>query len=273
MTLVRNHPNPYGLLMHIRIGVVAAVLAACAGPGGASVETSPGEASGTGSAVTPSDPAEGSPSDMTLSREERDAGFEPLLDGESLDRWRGFRRDAVPGGWRAVDGQLAFTPGDEGGDLITRDTYTDFDLRLEWRLEAGGNSGIFFGVVETTRRTYESGPEMQVLDNAGHRDGGDPLTSAGSNYGLYAPSADVTRPVGEWNEARIVRRGGRVEHWLNGIKLLEYELASAEWSSRVAASKFVEWPDYGIHHEGHIGLQDHGDPVWYRNIRIRRLAP
>jgi hypothetical protein len=206
-----------------------------------------------------------------LPPEEALQGFSLLFDGESLDAWRGFNRADVPGGWSAVDETLAFTPGGEGGDLITREMYTDFDLRLEWKVGPSGNSGIFFGIIEGNERTYESGPEMQVLDNAGHRDGRNPLTSAGSNYGLHAPLEDVTRPVGEWNEARILREGNRVEHWLNGTKVVEYELGTDEWKAMVAETKFTEWPDYGLHHEGHIGIQDHGDPVHFRNIRIRRL--
>ena len=130
---------------------------------------------------------------------------------------------------------------------------------------------IFFGIVENNGPPYESGPEMQVLDNDGHADGKNPLTSAGSNYGLNAPSVNTTRPAGHWNQARITRQGDYVEYWLNGLNVVEYKLGSPEWRQLVAKSKFADWPDYGIHHEGHIGLQDHGDPVWYRNIRIRRL--
>ena len=206
-----------------------------------------------------------------LSVEEAAEGFELLFDGESLDAWRGFQMDDVPGGWSAIDGALAFTPGVGGGTLITRDTYTDFDLRLEWKVGPAGNSGIFFGISESTESAFQSGPELQVLDNAGHYDGSNPLTSAGSNYGLHPPPEDVTRPVGEWNEVRIVRHGNQVVHWLNGARIVEYEIGSDEWEALVAGSKFVQWPDYGRHHEGHLGLQDHGDPVWYRNLRVRRL--
>ena len=206
-----------------------------------------------------------------LTAEEAAEGFELLFDGESLDAWRGFHMEDVPAGWSARDGALAFTPGGGGGTLITRDTYTDFDLRLEWKVDEGGNSGIFFGISENTESAFQSGPEMQVLDNAGHYDGGNPLTSAGSNYGLHAPPEDVSRPADEWNEVRIVRHGNQVVHWLNGVQVVDYEIGSDEWEALVAGSKFIEWPDYGRHHEGHLGLQDHGDPVWYRNIRVRRI--
>ena len=206
-----------------------------------------------------------------LTPEETAQGFALLFDGVSLDAWRGYGRDDLPGAWSAVDDALTCTPGGDGGDIITRETFTDFDLRLEWRLGEGGNSGVFFGVVEGPRRSYHSGPEIQVLDNAGHPDGRNAITSAGSNYALHAPTADVTRPLGEWNEVRVVREGNRVRQWLNGTLVVEYELGTDEWKALVAASKFSEWPDYGIHHEGHIALQDHGNPVWFRNLRIRRL--
>ena len=114
-----------------------------------------------------------------------------------------------------------------------------------------------------------SGPEFQVLDNAGHKDGQSPLTSAGSNFAVHAPVKDVTRPAGEWNEARLIARGSHVEHWMNGVKLLEYEIGSADWNTRVQASKFAKWPMYGREKGGHIVLQDHGDMVAYRNIRVK----
>ncbi len=204
--------------------------------------------------------------------QEAEEGFEPLVVGDDLSAWRGFRMDHVPAGWQASEGVINFVPGGEGGTIITRDTYTDFDLRLEWRVSTGGNSGIFFGVSEETRRAYESGPEMQVLDDDGHPDGGSALTSAGSNYGLHAPTEDTALPAGEWNAVRIVRVGQNVEHWMNGVKVVGYELGSPDWLELVAGSKFTEWPEYGTVVDGHIGLQDHGDPVAFRNVRIRRLT-
>ncbi len=203
----------------------------------------------------------------TLTEAERADGWELLFDGASLDGWRGYNRPDLPGGWAAVDGTLARTGS--GGDIITDRTFEDFELRLEWRLEPGGNSGIFYRAAEGEEWVYHSAPEYQVLDDEGHADGQSPLTSAGANYGLHPAPRGVVRPVGEWNEARIVVTDGRVEHWLNGTRMVEYELGSADWQARVAGSKFSEWPAYGQAHAGHIGLQDHGDPVWYRNIKIR----
>ena len=205
-----------------------------------------------------------------LAAEEEEAGWRLLSDG-TLDAWRGYRRPDVPAGWSVTDGAIAFTPGVESGSIITRDQFADFELAFEWRVEERGNSGVFYKVTEAERAPYGTGPEYQVLDNAGHPDGQQPETSAGANYALQAPVGDVTRPVGDWNQARIVVRGPRVEHWMNGVKIVEYELWTDEWRALVAKTKFAEWPSYGMAGEGHVGLQDHGDPVWYRNVKIREL--
>ena len=158
-----------------------------------------------------------------------------------------------------------------GGDIITDKAYENYDLRLEWRIAPGGNSGIIYNVVEDPKYEYvwETGPEMQVLDNDGHGDGAITSHRAGELYDLIALPYEPTVPVGEWNSARIVQRDGLVEHWLNGHMLLRVQIGSPEWDAMVAASKFVEMPDFGKATSGHIALQDHGDRVWYRNIKIR----
>ena len=203
-----------------------------------------------------------------LTAEEEAAGWTLLFDG-TLDGWRGYRRPDAPSAWSARDGTLAFTPGVDDGTLITADQFADFELALEWKIGEGGNSGVLYRVTEAEIAPYWTGPELQVLDNAGHRDGSNPETSAGSNYGLHAPAEDVTRPVGEWNQVRIVVRGASVEHWMNGVRIVAYELWSDEWRAKVAETKFADWPGYGMAPAGHIGLQDHGNPVWYRNIKVR----
>jgi hypothetical protein len=192
-----------------------------------------------------------------------------LFDGGSLSAWRGYRSDRVPAGWQVVDG--AITRVAEAGDLITRDVFADFELTLEWCVAEAGNSGIMYRVTEEAAHTYETGPEMQVLDDARHPDGRSRLTAAGAVYGLYPAPPGIVRPAGEWNEVRIVARGSRVEHWLNGVEVARYEIGSADWRARVAASKFRKWPGYGRAPAGHIALQDHGDRVAYRQIRIRAL--
>jgi hypothetical protein len=172
-------------------------------------------------------------------------------------------------GLQVIDGALTRVGG--GGDLITVDEFASFELHIEWKVAAGGNSGIMFRVSETEEATYHTGPEIQVLDNARHADGKDPLTSAGSCYGLYAPDRDVTYSGERWNTARLLVNGNRVVHWLNGVRIVQYELLSPDWEKRVLASKFNEWPKYGRMPRGHVALQDHGDRVAYRNIRIRQM--
>lgn len=205
-----------------------------------------------------------------LTDAERTAGWRLLFDGVSTSGWRGFRSTSMPAGWRVIDEALVRDSG--GGDIVTEEEFTDFELELDWRVAPGGNSGIFFHVSDAHDHVWQSGPEMQILDNELHPDGQSPLTSAGSNYALHAPSRDTTRPVGLWNHARLVVSGARVEHWLNGTKLLEYELWSDDWKALVAASKFASMPAYGLARKGRIALQDHGDRVEFRNVKIRTLA-
>jgi hypothetical protein len=215
-------------------------------------------------------PAERAQSQVNrLTTAEREAGWRLLFDGKTTDGWRGYHMDSLPSGWQVVDGAL--TRAGEGADIITREQFGDFDLWLEWKVAPGGNSGVMYRITEEYDYSYKSGPEMQVLDDAAHRDGLSRLTAAGSNYALHAAPAGVVKPAGEWNLARILVQGNHVEHWLNGQKVVEYELLSPEWEALVKASKFEQWPNYGRAGQGHIALQDHGDWVAYRNIKIRAL--
>ena len=192
-----------------------------------------------------------------------------LFDGQNMDAWRGYRMDSMPSGWEIVDGALTRTGPTT--DIVTRDEYANFDLELEWKISPGGNSGIMYRVTEDAEAPYETGPEMQVLDDARHPDGQDPLTSAGSDFGLYPAPRGVVHPAGEWNTVRILVEGDHVEHWLNGTKVVEYYLHSDDWNERVAHSKFAQWPGYGRAPRGRIALQEHGFEVAFRNIRIRAL--
>lgn len=205
----------------------------------------------------------------TLTPAETKEGWKLLFDGKSLNGWQGYKGRPTAG-WKAADGVLSREAG--GGDLVTAEQFANFELRLEWKLhEQGGNSGIFFRVTDEGDEAWHSGPEFQVLDNAGHKDGANPLTSAGSNYAVHAPVKEVTKPVGEWNSVRLIVRGTHVEHWMNDVKLLEYEFGSPDWAARVKASKFDKIPLYGKAKSGRIGLQDHGNLVSFRNIKIRPL--
>jgi len=201
-----------------------------------------------------------------------------LFDGSSLAAWKGYRTDAVPSGWKIVSKELVKDEPVE--DLVTRDQFGDFELELEWKIGKAGNSGIFYRGIEDpdyagelgTDRLYMTGPEYQLLDDIDARDNKTRLTCAGAAYGLYPSPAGHLKPVGEWNQTRIVARGAHVEHWLNGVKLLEYELWSADWTAKVAATKFSAWPKFGLAKRGHIGLQgDHEGSLGFRNIRIREV--
>jgi hypothetical protein len=204
-----------------------------------------------------------------LTAEERRDGWQLLFDGRTTRGWRGFRQKLAPKGWIVDGGSLVRAAG--GGDLVTARAYRNFELTLEWKISPGGNSGIMYRVTEDAEQTYETGPEMQVLDDAKHADGASRLTSAGACYGLYPSPAGVVHPAGEWNQVRIVVNGNRVEHWLNGVKVVDYELLSPDWEARVAASKFAQWTGYGRAPAGYVALQDHGDRVEYRSIKLREL--
>jgi hypothetical protein len=209
----------------------------------------------------------------TLTDAERAAGWKLLFDGATTAGWHGYGRTGMPEGWQVVDGAL--TRVGRGGDIVTDEKYRDFELMVEWKVEPGGNSGIFYRGVESTDPErvplFQTAPEMQVLDDAGHADGQSRLTAAGSNYGLYPAPPGIVKAADEWNQARVVVRGSRVEHWLNETLVVDYTLGSADWLHRVRTSKFRAWPQYGTAAEGVIGLQDHGDRVAYRNIKIRRI--
>lgn len=193
-----------------------------------------------------------------------------LFDGTNTDAWRGYKRDAFPSkGWVVENGTLSPVVGGDRVDLVTKDVYKDFDLELEWKVGPGGNSGVMYDVSESEPETYYTGPEMQVLDDAGHKDGKNSKTSAGALYALVAPTNKVLKPAGEWNAARIVKKGNHVEHWLNGAKIVEYELGSPALAALIADSKFKEWPRFAKEGQGHIVLQHHGDPASFRNIRIK----
>ncbi len=194
-----------------------------------------------------------------------------LFDGEKVNGLRGYKQSGFPSDdWVIVDGTLKTVPG-HGVDLISEDVYKDFELELEWKVPPKGNSGIFYFATEDGDYIWQSAPEMQVLDDAGHTNGESTLTSAGSLYALVAATESVVNPVGEFNKVRIKVKDNQVEHWLNGTKVVSYEYQSDALWALVKESKFNSMPLFAKATEGHIGLQgDHGE-IWYRNIRIRRL--
>ncbi len=211
----------------------------------------------------------------TLSEQEKNEGWRLLFDGTSMEHFRGFRQSDAPAQWKVEDGTITLT-AKGGGDIITREQYRDFDFSIDWKISEGGNSGIFYHVSEdsTYDNTYNSGPEMQILDDERHPDaqrGENGNRQAGSLYDLLPLTTPAVKPAGEWNTARLVVKDNKVEHWLNEKKVVEYELGSPAWNAMVESSKFATMEGFGAEGQGYIGLQDHGDRVWFRNIKIRPL--
>ena len=235
-------------------------------------------------------PGSGGSLPNTLTEEEKAAGWRLLFDGKTFDGWRGLGRDAIPEGhWVIENGTMKKIPTDEvprqadgqpqrGGDLMTVESFEDFELSFDWRISPGGNSGVKYNVSEelsTSRGSKYSalGFEYQVHDDDKHPDSKDPTQRAGALYDLISPQNKQLRPVGEFNQSEIVFNGNHGEHWLNGVKVVEYDLGTALMDSLLAASKYRDISGFGDKKRGHIVLQDHGDTVWYRNIRIRVLPP
>jgi len=213
-----------------------------------------------------------------LSAEEQAEGWRLLFDGRSLEGWQSLNKPEIAPGWVVTNGTLTILKNSKAGDLITRERFSNFDFRFEFRLTPGANSGVKY-LVDPARAqgAHGIGPEYQVLDDARHPDA--KLGAAGTRttaalYDVLPPSKDkVLRPPGEWNEGRIVVNGRHVEHWLNGVKVLEYERGSEAFRAAVAKSKFSKLPDFAEWPDGHLLLQDHNDEVSYRNLKIRRLEP
>jgi hypothetical protein len=223
-------------------------------------------------------PALPPPEQNALTPDEAAAGWRLLFDGKSLAGWRGYRSKTMPLSWQVENGSLLSRrqQGVSSGDIITNDQFDDFELVVDWKMTKGNNSGIIYRATEEHDQVWQSGPEYQILDNSGHLDGLNPLASAGACYAVFAPAKDLARAVGEWNTARIVAQGKHVEHWLNGEKVLDYDVDSDVWKAHVKTSKFFPTAygqgNWGRAVRGHIGLQDYGGAIEFRNIKIRPFA-
>jgi len=212
----------------------------------------------------------------TLTPAEVAEGWTLLFDGQTTDNWRGFKSSTFPTtGWVVEDGTLRHVKGQGGGDIVTTEQFDNFDFQLEWKISPAGNSGIKYLIDESlTPGRSGLGFEMQILDDERHPDakaGKDGNRIAGALYDLIAPTGRVLHPVGQWNHARIVSHNGRVEHWMNGAKIVEFTINSPEMQALIAASKYTVNPGFGEVRRGHILLQDHVDDVWFRNVKVRRL--
>ena len=191
-----------------------------------------------------------------------------LLEDHSAPAWRGWKESGLPAGWHVEGGVL--TKDGKVDDLVTNDSFGNFELELEWKIGKAGNSGIFYRGTREYDHIYWSAPEYQLLDDENTEDGKSRLTAAGSVYALYGVPAGFVAQFDHWNTTRLVVKGNHVEHWLNGKKVVAYDLKSADWKSRVAASKFSAYPNYGLAAAGLIGIQgDHPGTLAIRAIRIR----
>ncbi|MBL7873461.1 MAG: DUF1080 domain-containing protein [Cyclobacteriaceae bacterium] len=215
----------------------------------------------------------------TLTAQEKKDGWKLLFDGTSTKGWRNFNSDKINPGWKVANGSLYLdTTKVNGkrlpaGDIVTVGEYENYELSIDWKIQACGNSGIIFNVQEGKAYTasYQTGPEMQVLDNACHPDAKISKHRAGDLYDLISCSTETVKPAGEWNQAKLIANKGHYTFWLNGIKTVEFEMGTPAWSEMVAGSKFKTMPDFGKFTKGRIDLQDHGDMVSYRNIKIKEL--
>lgn len=210
----------------------------------------------------------------TLTAQEKKDGWKLLFDGKTTKGWHVYLNKSNGAAWKATDGSLSFDPQAEGkGDLLSDGEYENFELSVDWKVEEGGNSGIIFLAVESPKyeHAWHTGPEMQCLDNDRHPDGKIPKHRAGNLYDLIASKQESVKAPMEWNTAKIICNKGHLELWLNNVLQVETTMFTPEWAAMIKGSKFVKYPDFGTARKGHLMLQDHGNKVWFRNIRIREL--
>ena len=214
---------------------------------------------------------------ITISQAHKPGKWKKLFDGKTTNGWHSYNKTTVSG-WMAMDGTL-MSHGNSG-DLITNDEYENFELEFEFKTSPKGNSGVIYKIIEDPKNpSYFSGPEFQVIDDEGYppfNDNGKMVSinekqKTGANYDMYAPTQKAAKPAGEWSKGKILINNNHIEHWLNGVKVVEYEYGSDDWKEKLAVSKFAKWAYATPHAKGKIGLQDHSDPISYRNIRIRTL--
>src|SRR5690606_32959120 len=220
------------------------------------------------------------PVDNSLTAAQRKAGWRLLFDGESTKGWRNYQSDEIGSAWKVVDASLHLDPSEKdgwqtvgGGDIVSEEIFENYELYLEWKVAPGGNSGLIYGVVESEEHEYvwHTGPEYQMLDNPAHPDGAIKTHRAGDLYDFKSSRFVTVNAGGEWNRTRLIVNRGKIEHWLNGYKVIEYDQRLPAWERMIAQSKFKDLPAFGKARKGHIALQEHGDPVWFKNIRIRKL--
>jgi Domain of Unknown Function (DUF1080) len=214
-------------------------------------------------------------SSNTLTEQQAADGWKLLFDGKTMNGWRSFK-NKENNTWEVVDGMLhCKSPEDSTatnrGDIVTTEQYENFEFTFDWKIAPTHNSGVMFRVTEEYEVPYATGPEYQVIDDQGYPSALKPAQLSAANYDMHVPENKNLKPVGEWNSSRIVVNGNQVEHWLNGSKVVAYELGSEDWKKKVADSKWKDFPGYGLAKKGHLDLQDHGGEVWYKNLYIKVL--
>jgi hypothetical protein len=213
----------------------------------------------------------------TLTPQEKEEGWELLFDGKTLQGWRDYNGTALTASWVTENGTLAALGQgwDGNGYIVTEKEYENFELTFDWKLSKWGNSGVLYHVVERPEFAvpYVTGPEYQVIDMVGSDEESEDVQEVAADYAMYPADPAKTKPkkVGEWNTSRIIFDNGHVEHWINGEKVVEFEAWTEDWFQRKNSGKWIDAPEYGLAHRGHISLQDHGDRSWYRNIKIKEL--
>ena len=256
------------------IVAAAAILVSCNNNTETKEETAKSDTSTTTNSVATE------PAVNTLTDAEKADGWALLFDGTTTNGWHVFNKTTDGSAWKAVDGTLHLDPKDQkdgktvgGGDLITEGEYANFHLKLEWKADTAGNSGILIYSKEDPKYEYSwhTGPELQVLDNERHKDAKITKHRAGDLYDLVSASPETVKPALEWNQVEIKCDKGHLEEWLNGTKVLDVTMWDDNWRKMIAGSKFKIRPDFGKFQSGHIGVQDHGNKVWFRNIKIKAL--
>ncbi|MCB9055715.1 MAG: DUF1080 domain-containing protein [Chitinophagales bacterium] len=216
-----------------------------------------------------------------LTEEQKAEGWKLLFDGKTTNGWHKYGGGPTGSAWKVADGMLYLDTSvkenwqiKDGGDIVTDDEYDNFHLKLEWKIAKDGNSGVIFYIHEDSAKytwAWETGPEMQVLDNEGHPDAKIEKHRAGDLYDLISCSKETVRPAGEWNQVEVIADNGRLDFFLNNENVVSTTMWDDNWRKMIAGSKFADMPDFGTFKKGRIGLQDHGNMVWFKNVMIKKL--
>jgi hypothetical protein len=212
--------------------------------------------------------------DNHLTSAEKKQGWVLLFDGKSTSDWRTYK-NLPDNSWEIVNGELHCKSDQEGAtqraDLVTKNAYSSFEIQVDWKVAKSANSGLLYHVLETKPSSYETGPEYQMIDDQGYDEKLEDWQKSGADYAMHPPSSMATKPAGEYNHTLLIVKGAHVQHWLNGVKVADFEAWGPEWQKLKASGKWKDYPDYGVSKTGLIALQDHGGGIWFKNIKLRKL--